>query len=216
MQSIIAIACIFLLTWIGSAGAQDGGAAKKQSLKVYPVSVSVHKDLRRELDRKAVKDILARASELLKHCRVGFKLEGPIKTFRSPSTPPVVTSEAERDALHHLDGDVKVVEHIKFCREDLGNFFNGCAFPPAPHSKSIIVTHKRAKTTPLRAILWAHEFGHRTGLTHRPEQNALMTGCRNLFGDQIQVSEDECECFRAGPGGCTRPELPPALQCSTN
>ena len=130
--------------------------------------------------------------------------------LRIARTPAVIRTEAQRDAVYRVDADIKVVGEIKFCRPDLGlDFFNGCAFPRSMGRKSMIVTHARAATVPLRSILWAHEFGHRTGLQHRADSDALMTSCPNLFGHQVQVNEDECRCFRLGPGGCTRPPVRP-------
>jgi hypothetical protein len=66
-------------------------------------------------------------------------------------------------------------------------------------------------------LLWAHEFGHLTGLGHRessdeagaPEhdQDALMTRCdlasqfpTPAAQSKAQVSKDECRSLRAGPG----------------
>ena len=68
-------------------------------------------------------------------------------------------------------------------------------------------------------VLWAHEFGHLTGLDHRkdeddPDQDALMNG-RDVFQyafdntlNNVQVSKPECECFLGGPkssGTCPQP-----------
>jgi len=206
MRTIVAIACLGALLWVEPAGAQHAGARKE-----YSLTVSVHDDVRPRLSDREVRELLKGASELLKsnHCDVTFKLKGTVQTFASPSTPAVIRTAAQRDAVHEVEADVKVVKDIRFCRPDLGNLFNGCAFPPSKGSKSIIVTHARAKTAPLRSILWAHEFGHRTGLQHRAASDALMTACPNLSGDETEVNQDECHCFLLGPGGCTKPDLHP-------
>jgi hypothetical protein len=211
MRIIVAIACLGVLTWGEGANAQHVGARKE-----YLLMVSVHSDVPK-LTRQEVEDILEGASDLLKgndnNCNVTFKLKGPIQTFGSPSTPAVITSPEERDAVHAVKADVKVVEEIKYCRPDLhAKSFNGCAYPPKQGSRSIIVTHLRASTDMLRSILWAHEFGHRTGLHHRAEPDVLMSGCGGLWPDMTDISRDECRCFLLGPGGC--PNAPPDKICS--
>ena len=210
MRLIAAIAVVGALLFPEGASAQQAGARKE-----YSLTVSVHSDLPR-LKRAEVEEILQGASDLLKDdndCDVRFKLKGQIQTFGSPSTPAVITTAEERDAVHAVNADVKVVEEIEFCRPDLhAPHFNGCAYPAQAGSRSIIVSHKRARTPQLRSILWAHEFGHRTGLHHRGEQDALMSGCGGLWGDMTDVSREECRCFRLGPGGC--PRAPSDESCS--
>jgi hypothetical protein len=203
-QTILAIACLGLLLSVQPASAREIARAQIE----YSVTVSVHEDVRPRLTKEDAEEILEGASKLLSHCNVRFKLMGPIQTFGS--LPAVIRTRAQRNSVYGVDAHVKVVEEIKFCRPALGlDFFDGCAFPRIKGRKSMIVTHARADTTPLRSILWAHEFGHRTGLQHRADSDALMTSCPNLFGDQVQVNEDECRCFRLGPGGCIRPPVRP-------
>src|SRR2546429_688030 len=109
MQTIIAFACFGLLISVESAGAQHAGARKEYSLKV-----SVHKEVRPRLTKEHVEEILEGASELLNHCNVAFKLNGPIKTF--DNTPAIIRTSAHRDAVHEVEADVKVVVDIKSCR----------------------------------------------------------------------------------------------------
>lgn len=203
-QTILAIACLALLLSAEPASAREIARAQIE----YSVTVSVHEDVRPRLTKEDAEEILEGASNLLSHCNVRFKLTAPIQTFGSP--PAVIRTRAQRNAVYGVDAHIKVVGEIKFCRPDLGlDIFNGCAFPRTKGRKSMIVTHARAATAPLRSILWAHEFGHRTGLQHRADSDALMTSCPNLFGHQVQVNEDECRCFRLGPGGCTKPPVRP-------
>src|SRR5438270_160211 len=49
-----------------------------------------------------------------------------------------------------------------------------------------------------RGIVWAHEFGHATGLQHRSEPKALMTSVP-LAPDQRYVNQGECDSFVSGP-----------------
>jgi hypothetical protein len=211
MRAIIAIACLGLFLPIAPASAQHANGQRE-----YALTVSVHEDVRPRLTTEDVKKILKGASELMRdnNCNVTFKLNGQVESFASQDKPATIKTASQRDAVHQVEADVKVVKEILFCRSDLGDLFNGCAFPNHTGSKSIIVTHARATTVPLRSILWAHEFGHRTGLKHRADSNALMTSCPNLFGSQMQVNRDECDCFLRGPENpCTRPDVQPA--CST-
>ena len=82
----------------------------------------------------------------------------------------------------------------------------GCAWdPPAeparqvPRRKSIIVTDLKIKNI---GMVWAHEFGHRTGLPHRTEKSALMACGVPTNVAQPELSDHECQCFRGGPGSC--------------
>jgi hypothetical protein len=121
-----------------------------------------------------------------------------------------VKDAATRDAIHKENFDVKIVEHmLDFCR--VGALQAGCAWDPAPGKdrpqyRSIIVANM--SDAKLAGRIWAHEFGHMTGLPHRGDNNALMA-CRV---ERAQISEDECKCFRGGPGACAR-EPEPAGQC---
>ena len=160
-------------------------------------------------------------------------------------------------AVHSLDSGVdsdfhiKVVEEIKpHCvpNHGLESGFQGCSFP---HDfRSIIVVHPDRHRMQVRHadgsfedklvtvlfpnktypehLLWAHEFGHLTGLGHRettppmrnnedhcavttdPNAPPLSDRCalmrdREVFRfvlenlDRVQVSERECGCFLSGP-----------------
>jgi hypothetical protein len=200
MQAIIAIVCLGLLMWLEPARAQQ--------TKTHFLTVGHHKNV--EISDSDVKKILAEASKALEKCKVVLKLKGSVGTFASTDTPAAVTNAATRDAIHTENFDVKIVEHmLNFCR--VGAIQAGCAWDPAPGKerpqyRSIIVADM--PDAKLAGRIWAHEFGHMTGLPHRGDNNALMA-CRV---ERAQISEDECKCFRRGPGGCPR-EPEPAGQC---
>jgi hypothetical protein len=197
-QVIIATACLGLLISVEPASAQ----------KEYPLRVSVHEDVRPRLTKSEVEEILRGASQLLKDssCDVTFKLNGPVQTFASPSTPAIIKTKAQRDAVHRIDAEVKVVQEITFCNPSQKlPFFTGCAFPFSMARKSMIVTRAHVATPPVQSIQWAHEFGHRTGLRHRADPHALMTSCPNFSGIEVEVNSDECRCFLRGPENqCTK------------
>jgi len=220
MQIILAVLCLALLMWAEPATAQ----------KTYSVSVSVHRSLP-ELTADQVKKFLADASKMLQKdsshaetdndakCNVTFELKGALTIFGSDDTPAFV-SRSDLDALHRVrpgadaDFHVKVVNKIvNFCRFPNLTGFNGCAFPP--NFRSIIVVHPELHIDrlgrPLETFpdhrLWAHEFGHLTGLGHRDDLRALMTSCPlneqfSEFPDdaQVQVTRQECNCLQWGPG----------------
>jgi hypothetical protein len=228
-QIITAILSLALLMAVSPASAQ----------KTYLVSVSRHSSLP-ALTESDVKGILADASKMLQNvsCDVTFTLKGPVGTFGSPDTPASV-DEAHIDAVHLVDANVVGVDfHVKvvkkitnFCRIRADSGFHGCAFPP--QFRSIIVEHPETHTNPaapsgppLRKgilrdhLLWAHEFGHLTGLGHRIEPgvtgsagqpHALMTPCdltrfSRVSDASVQVRADECRCLLGGPGSCPLPE----------
>jgi hypothetical protein len=204
MQTIIAIVCLGLLMWAEPASAQSSAQSS------YSLKVSRHRNVV-ALSEHEVDSILHDASKILQNssCNVTLKRNGPIDTFGSHNTPKIIKTKAQRDAVHSVDADVKIVEEIRFCRPNLGNRFDGCAWPPRAGSRSIIVVRHPAE--PFPSILWPHEFGHRMGLRHRSDPLALMTGCK-FDGRQVQVRQDECHCFLSGPGSCRRHD--PPRQCN--
>lgn len=154
-----------------------------------------------------------------------------------PSDTPAIVDEDHIDAVHRIDSNVggtdfhvKVVNRItNFCRVPSYKInhqiqgFNGCSFPPG--FRSIIVVHPDTHPDPADDssstnlppgkfpdhLLWAHEFGHLTGLGHRDEPRALMTPCNlgkqfdGVSDDRVQVAPDECRCLLSGLGSCPLP-----------
>ena len=165
-----------------------------------------------------VDQILAAASKVLDDigCHVALKRIGPVHTFRAPNTPAIINNQTERDEVHKLrfkpDGavSVKIVERIEFCRPNFGKaLFNGCSWPR--HFRSMLVVAEPKPQVP--ELVWLHEFGHQTGLWHRrPDDVALMSPCP-LTPANLQLTADECKCFRKGPGAFKTPEPDPPVTC---
>jgi hypothetical protein len=215
MQIIVAaLLSLALLIWTEPANAQA----------TYSVSVSHHIGVP-PLSVTEVEGILAGASQLLVKpdhadtpddvkCGVTLELKGPIRTFASPDK--VAYGDLHVLALHRVDSGVdahvriKVVEEIRYCRNKWGKA-NGCSYPI--DFRSILVVHPRLhkdQNGQLMAnypdhVLWAHEFGHLTGLGHRTDRDALMK-CGGVTSSSVRVKPDECRCLLGGPGTCRLPQ----------
>lgn len=163
--------------------------------KVYSLTVRIHEGL--HLTKKTIEEILAGASNVLQRngCDVTFKLKGPVDTFTSKPIKDAATLEA----VHRVPANVKVVPRINFCAGgfDEGGYL-GCAWRPDDLPRTVIVTPPT--TVGRDPMLWAHEFGHTTGLPHRYDKDnqALMTPCK-IEASNWMIDTDECRHFRAGP-----------------
>jgi hypothetical protein len=221
MRIIAGVLSLAVLMWVEAATAQKS---------TYLLSVSRHRDAP-PLSDGEVKRILADASRMLQKnprhnddddvvCNVTFTLKGSVGTFASPDTPVVDSDNIT--AVHRVDSNVagvdfrvKVVKQINFCRPDLpAQPFVGCSFSE-PDFRSMILVHPKLHTDPQGRILrnypdhllWAHEFGHLTGLGHRDDDPlALMTRCPlnmqffNVSDAGVRVNSQECRRLLAGPG----------------
>jgi hypothetical protein len=173
-----------------------------------------------QFSEQKVDEILAAASKVLHAtaCNVTLKRIGPLYTFASPSTPAIIKNQIERDEVHKVKFtpdvliSVKIVERIEFCRPNFGkSLFNGCSWPR--HFRSMIVIADPEPHVP--ELVWLHEFGHQTGLWHRrPDNVALMSPCP-LTTANVQITADECKCFRKGPGARKTPEPDPPVTCGS-
>jgi hypothetical protein len=208
MRIAIALTCLALVVGVNQARAQA----------THSLSVSRHVNV--PFSESQVDDILTAASKILHTagaCDVTLKRIGPIQTFTSPNRDAIIRNQSDRDAVHRENFDssvvnVKIVKEIVYCIPP-NKGFRGCSYPPT--FKSIIVAADR----PFPELVWPHEFGHQTGLWHRPVDKdkvmaatVLMSPCA-LGADNVQLNQDECTCLQQGQGKChlteTHPKCPP-------
>jgi len=232
MRIVASILSLAVLMWVEAATAQS----------TYLVSVSRHRDVP-DLSERQVKAILARASRMLRKdstqndkdvsCDVTFTLKGQVGKFESPNTP--VVDQDNIEAFHQVgsnvagvDFRVKLVKEIKFCRTGLPPGSSaGCSFS-RPDFRSMILVHPKLHKDDAGHVLsnyrdhllWAHEFGHLTGLGHRDDDPlALMTRCplntqfSNISDARVRVNADECHHLLAGPGAQPADPLPGNPRC---
>jgi hypothetical protein len=196
MRRYNAILLLGLAFWTEPASAQE--------IIVHPLKVRIHPAVNPPLSQSEVEGILKAASNILQSnnhsCKVEFKLNGPIKPFTSG--PAVIKTESDLEAVHRVPADVKVVQSIQFC---VGEFkkvgFLGCAWRPKGRPKTVIVSREGSDLGDGRGpVVWAHEYGHTTGLMHRYQTKNLnlMTPCE-LEAFNREVNRAECDHFRAGP-----------------
>ena len=202
-MQIIAIIWLGLLIGITSASAQV----------TYSLKISRHPSV--SFSQKRVDRILADASKMLQQaCNVTLQRVGPLHVLSS-NVPAIIKNQTDRDAVLAQNPDpdpkvisVKIVKKIKFCRPQQGNSFVGCSWPHRFHSIIVVANGKFPQ------LVWPHEFGHQTGLWHRQGQkDALMSPCP-LKATNVQITQSECQCLMAGPGGCQTPEPKPPVSCN--
>ena len=204
------------LMWLGLLLWAEPASAASPPPTVYNLTVSQQAAVQPALTKKDVKSILQRASKVLAShgCNVKFTLKGEIGTFTS--APAVIETGSDLEAAHDVPADVKIVQNIHFCigKHDAGGYL-GCSWRP-PGEKKTMVVSRLAGGIDIRPIVWAHEFGHTTGLQHRvdPQNVALMTPCGIKAFNQT-VTTDECKCFLGEPGSCDVPESA-SQSCPTN
>ncbi|TQV88037.1 hypothetical protein [Aliikangiella coralliicola] len=133
--------------------------------------------------------ILAAATELLTTqdgsddiaCPTRMKRSGSVTTFTTGDG--TIDSKAEMNALQN---GINLVKAINFCSKLAPNIV-GCASTPG--TKMAVIRY----TSNQEGMLWAHEYGHNTGLSHRSGSNNLMD---NYVGtSKRRINQAECNSF---------------------
>jgi hypothetical protein len=206
MKIIIAILCVGLVMWVGPADAQD--------TKTFRLTVGLHTAVSQNYKNK-IDQIFEAASKVLKKCDVVLTQKGNSGTFGSPNSQGEVSGARERDAVHRENFDIKVVKSMSFCRTRQPLMtIAGCAWDPTPNKTPEVPQHKsiiviEMDDIPFAGRIWAHEFGHYTGLPHRDDGKALMVTCKSGEAENVQINTTECMCFRAGRAACVLPDSGP-------
>jgi hypothetical protein len=100
-----------------------------------------------------------------------------------------IASQAELTEMFEQEGNIKVVNAVDFCGGVMNVSAVGCAERPG---EDIVV--ERVNST-IEAVVWAHEYGHNKGLTHRNVAGALMH--ETAVAGNTRVNAAECAAFQA-------------------
>jgi hypothetical protein len=201
-------------------GLMSCATAGAQGVVTHGLTVSIHPAVHPQVSQTEIEDILKGASDILQgntniasqnNCKVGFQFKGLIPF--PASLPADITNATELEQVHEVPADVKVVQNITYCAQGQDNGgYAGCAWRPQGRQRTAIVARSQFSSwIGNGSVLWAHEYGHTTGLIHRYEGDAgnLMTPCvLQVFS--VLVSQSECAHFRAGPVSKYPPTLGPA------
>ena len=158
-------------------------------------SLSVTRFTTATLDNARADAILAHATNVLKTndgpgdvaCAVELVRQGDVTTFATGDGS--IDSQAEFTAVViNPPGNVKVVNAINWCGSLAPNII-GCA--PVPGNALAVVRF----TENQEGILWAHEYGHNKGLSHRSnDQNVVMFP--SIATNRRRVNQAECDAYR--------------------
>lgn len=124
-------------------------------------------------------------------CCITFSRSGSARSFGTAG-----------DGLDEIDDDselmsvlndpvsrLKVVRMINWCAGPGTNII-GCSFTPGD---GIAVV--RLSSMAFEAVLWAHEYGHNTGLRHVTDTRGIMFGTNN--GTNNGLDQNECDFFHS-------------------
>ncbi len=87
---------------------------------------------------------------------------------------------------------VKIVRSISWCGSPGTNVI-GCAYTPGGSMMVVRVTSSAAS----EGVLWLHEYGHNTGLSHNPDSRYVMAASLNLSDPNDAINPAECSRYHA-------------------
>jgi len=133
-----------------------------------------------------------------------FNREGEIQPLPGPR---VIADRASLAAVLANPG-VTTVDLIMFC-EGAFRGFSGCAENPGDSFAVIRPTFSfpisPERLTRIEGTLWAHEYGHNMGLSHRNDDpRALMNA--SITDDTVELNAGECVQMALGPNPGVLPE----------
>ncbi len=121
-------------------------------------------------------------------CFVTLARSDSVKVFNTGDGS--INTSAELQAIFGLAGNVKVVDDVDFCEGRFNTSFIGCG----RISNNSFITERF--TASLEGILWAHEYGHNTGLRHRDTTNNNVM-FRSIGANRTRINQTECNSFRS-------------------
>jgi hypothetical protein len=124
-------------------------------------------------------------------CPVALARSGDVGVFNT--TDGSLDTAAELTAVFSLPGNVKVVDDVNFCANQFNTSYIGCGQTPG----ASFITERF--TANQEGILWAHEFGHNQGLSHRDTStNNVMYF--SIGTNRRRVNQEECNAFMGQQG----------------
>ncbi len=121
-------------------------------------------------------------------CAVALNRSGNIAVFTTGDGS--IDTSAELSAIFGLAGNVKVVDDVNYCANQFNTSYIGCGQTPG----SSFITERF--TASQEGILWAHEYGHNTGLPHRDTStNNVMY--YSIGSNRTRINQTECNSYRS-------------------
>lgn len=163
-----------------------------QAQTTVRVAITQHNALPAQLSDATADQLLAAMSSLLQigdsnsdvACPVTFARVGPVGTFTSAEIPFSIASEQAFENTINQGNSIKIVGEILWCGSLLPGIA-GCADVGGPR---MVVTRRSSS---IEAVIWAHEFGHTTGSSHRDIPLQLMRP--SAIPDMREVNSIECQ-----------------------
>ncbi|HKY31747.1 MAG TPA: thrombospondin type 3 repeat-containing protein [Candidatus Polarisedimenticolia bacterium] len=124
-------------------------------------------------------------------CCITVSRSGNAKTFGTAGDglDVIDTSNELNAVLNNATARVHVVRTINFCGEPGMNIL-GCAWIGGDGIALV-----RMSSLGSEGILWLHEYGHNTGLSHSPNTSAIMYEA--LLGNNNLLAQSECNSYHS-------------------
>jgi hypothetical protein len=127
---------------------------------------------------------------------VRFVRNGPVRLLPA-AIPGTIQTEADLTALLNAGSGIKIVQAIRWCGGPGGSII-GCAPVGSPTVNLAAVRF----TANQEGLIWVHEYGHNTGLSHRTDDpRAVMYPSVGV--DHNVVNSAESASYLAGPVAVT-------------
>ncbi|MDB5576192.1 MAG: hypothetical protein JWR80_1368 [Bradyrhizobium sp.] len=156
----------------------------------HKLSVRQHPAISEQVTNTRVDEILQDMGTMLQsNCAVTFERFDDVAMF-GPDFPFSINSAADFSGFAPKPGSVDVVGEINWCGGLAPNII-GCANRPG-RALTVVRLSEGAE----EPLLWAHEFAHTTGSSHREDIGALMAPV--LGSSNTNVDATECNRLKAG------------------